>query len=65
MLIVGAGNGGQLVASELRRNPELGGVPIGFIDDDPRKDGVRIPGLKVQGTTDDLAACSTARSPTR
>jgi FlaA1/EpsC-like NDP-sugar epimerase len=55
VLIVGAGNGGQLVASELRRNPELGGVPIGFVDDDPRKAGVRIAGLKVEGTTDDLA----------
>jgi FlaA1/EpsC-like NDP-sugar epimerase len=55
VLIVGAGNGGQLVASELRRNPELGGVPIGFVDDDPRKYGVRIAGLKVEGKTDDLA----------
>src|SRR3954447_4294299 len=54
VLIVGAGNGGQLVAAELRRNPELGGVPIGFIDDDPRKQGMRIAGLKVEGTTDDL-----------
>src|SRR4051794_338200 len=54
VLIVGAGNGGQLVASELRRNPELGGVPIGFVDDDPRKEGVRILGLKVEGTTDQL-----------
>jgi FlaA1/EpsC-like NDP-sugar epimerase len=55
VLIVGAGNGGQLVAAELRRNPELGGVPIGFVDDDPRKAGVRIQGLKVEGTTGDLA----------
>jgi FlaA1/EpsC-like NDP-sugar epimerase len=55
VLIVGAGNGGQLVAAELRRNPELGGVPIGFVDDDPRKAGVRIAGLKVEGTTDELA----------
>src|SRR2546423_12617308 len=53
-LIVGAGNGGQLVAAELRRNPELGGVPIGFVDDDPRKAGVRVAGLKVEGTTDEL-----------
>src|SRR5919202_95357 len=35
VLIVGAGNGGQLVAAELRRNPDLR-VPIGFVDDDPR-----------------------------
>jgi FlaA1/EpsC-like NDP-sugar epimerase len=55
VLIVGAGNGGQLVAAELRRNPEhLGAVPIGFIDDDPRKHGMRIAGLKVLGSTDEL-----------
>jgi FlaA1/EpsC-like NDP-sugar epimerase len=54
VLIVGAGNGGQLVAAELRRNPELGGVPIGFADDDPRKRGSRLAGLKVLGTTDEL-----------
>src|SRR5919199_2693104 len=53
VLIVGAGNGGQLVAAELRRNPELG-VPIGFVDDDPRKQGMRVAGLKVEGTTDQL-----------
>src|SRR3954449_1827124 len=54
VLIVGAGNGGQLVAAELRRNPGLGGTPIGFVDDDPRKQGMRIAGLKVEGTTDEL-----------
>src|SRR3954471_19854582 len=55
VLIIGAGNGGQLVAAELRRNPALGGVPIGFIDDDPRKHCTRVGGLKVLGTTDQLA----------
>jgi FlaA1/EpsC-like NDP-sugar epimerase len=54
VLIVGAGNGGQQVAFELRRNPELSSAPIGFIDDDPRKQGMRIAGLKVLGRTEDL-----------
>ena len=54
VLIVGAGNGGQLVAAELRRNPELRQAPIGFVDDDPRKQGMRVAGLKVMGTTDEL-----------
>src|SRR3954447_6110990 len=53
VLIVGAGNGGQLVAAELRRNPDIG-VPIGFVDDAPRKQGMRMGGLKVEGTTDEL-----------
>src|SRR5688572_5787978 len=54
VLIVGAGNGGQLVAAELRRNPELRQAPVGFVDDDPRKQGMRMAGLKVLGTTEEL-----------
>jgi FlaA1/EpsC-like NDP-sugar epimerase len=54
VLIVGAGNGGQQVAFELRRNPGLSSAPVGFVDDDPRKQGMRVAGLKVLGTTDAL-----------
>jgi FlaA1/EpsC-like NDP-sugar epimerase len=54
VLIVGAGNGGQQVAFELRRNPGLRSAPVGFVDDDPRKQGMRVAGLKVLGTTDEL-----------
>jgi FlaA1/EpsC-like NDP-sugar epimerase len=54
VLIVGAGNGGQQVAFELRRNPGLRSAPVGFVDDDPRKQGMRVAGLKVLGTTDGL-----------
>jgi len=51
VLIVGAGEAGQLVVREMQRSPELGQTPIGFIDDDPRKRGMRIHGLKVLGRT--------------
>jgi FlaA1/EpsC-like NDP-sugar epimerase len=54
VLIVGAGEGGQLVVREMQRSPELGQTPIGFVDDDPRKRGMRILGLKVLGTTSQL-----------
>jgi FlaA1/EpsC-like NDP-sugar epimerase len=54
VLIVGAGNGGQQVAFELRRNPGLQAAPVGFVDDDPRKQGMRVAGYKVLGTTDEL-----------
>src|SRR5665809_1618 len=47
VLIVGAGNGGQQVANELRRNPELSSAVIGFIDDDPRKRGMLVSGYRV------------------
>jgi FlaA1/EpsC-like NDP-sugar epimerase len=52
VLIVGAGDGGRLVVREIVRNRELGLVPIGFLDDDPRKRGLRIDGVKVLGGTE-------------
>lgn len=55
VLIIGAGDGGQMVAREMLRNPELGESPIGFIDDDPRKQGARMAGLKVLGLTSELS----------
>jgi FlaA1/EpsC-like NDP-sugar epimerase len=63
VLIVGGGSGGQAVVSELRRNPGLRSVPIGFVDDDPRKQGMRIGGLKVLGTTAELPRILDAAEP--
>ena len=40
VLIVGAGDGGRLLLREILRNPDLGLRPVGFVDDDPRKQGV-------------------------
>ncbi len=52
VLIVGGGDGGRLVVRELARNPQLRMRPVGFIDDDPRKQGIKDEhGLKVLGTT--------------
>ena len=58
VLIVGGGDGGRLVVRELARNPQLGLRPVGFVDDDPRKQGFKDEyGLRVLGTTasEDLA----------
>ncbi len=56
VLIVGAGSGGQMVVRELRLNPALGATAIGFVDDDPRKRGMRmVGGVKVLGATDEIA----------
>jgi FlaA1/EpsC-like NDP-sugar epimerase len=53
VLVVGGGQGGRLVVKELVRNPQLRMRPVGFIDDDPRKRGLKDEhGLKVLGTTD-------------
>jgi FlaA1/EpsC-like NDP-sugar epimerase len=55
VLIVGAGDGGRLLLRELMKNPELGYRPVGFVDDDPRKQHMRVDrGLEVLGTTGEL-----------
>jgi UDP-GlcNAc:undecaprenyl-phosphate GlcNAc-1-phosphate transferase len=54
ILIVGAGDGGDLFLRELRRNFHHDYMPIGFIDDDPAKRGQIIHGVKVVGARDDL-----------
>ena len=54
-LIVGAGSGGQMVVRELQLNPALGVRAIGFVDDDPRKRGMSLLGLRVLGTTGQIA----------
>src|SRR5215217_8804834 len=55
VLIVGAGDGGRLLLREILRNPDLGYRPVGFIDDDDRKQRARIDrGIEVLGTTREL-----------
>jgi FlaA1/EpsC-like NDP-sugar epimerase len=55
VLVVGAGSGGQMVVRELQLNPNLGATAIGFVDDDPRKRGMRmLGGLKVLGSTKEI-----------
>ncbi len=51
VLVIGAGSGGQMVVREMHLNPNLGATAIGFVDDDARKQGMRMLGLKVLGTT--------------
>jgi FlaA1/EpsC-like NDP-sugar epimerase len=51
VLVIGAGSGGQMVVRELQLNPDIGVTAIGFVDDDPRKRGMRMLGLKVLGST--------------
>lgn len=54
VLVIGAGSGGQMVVRELQLNPNLGATAIGFVDDDARKRGMRMLGLKVLGTTREI-----------
>ena len=60
----GAGSGGQMVVRELQLNPNLGSRAIGFLDDDPRKRGMRLHGINVLGgrTRSGRSSTSSARA---
>jgi FlaA1/EpsC-like NDP-sugar epimerase len=55
VIVVGAGDAAQLVIREMLKVPALGYTPIGLIDDDPRKKNLRLHGIRVLGTTEELA----------
>lgn len=54
VLIVGAGQAGTMLARNLQRAqyPEL--LPVAFVDDDPRKQHLKIMNITVQGKTKDI-----------
>lgn len=54
VLIIGAGDAGALIVREMLRHPETGLLPVGFLDDDRRKQGLRIASVPVLGTLADL-----------
>lgn len=54
VIIVGAGSTGQLLARELLHNPHWNYRPLCFIDDDPKKKGVRIHSVPVLGNRYDI-----------
>lgn len=56
VLIVGAGEAGAMVLKDILRNPSLSLHPVGFIDDDPRKLGRSLHGVRVVGKRDDIPA---------
>jgi UDP-GlcNAc:undecaprenyl-phosphate/decaprenyl-phosphate GlcNAc-1-phosphate transferase len=59
VLIYGAGDGGELLLRELLNNRGLKYSPVGFLDDDPAKNGKVIHGLKVYGGNGDLNSVCT------
>jgi FlaA1/EpsC-like NDP-sugar epimerase len=56
LLIIGAGHTGQALARELQNSPGLNYQPVGYLDDDPRKQKNRMHGLRVFGPVSGLDA---------
>ena len=62
VLIVGAGAAGEMILRELRTNPQLGLTPVGLVDDDPRKQNVRLNDVPVLGRLSQIHALITEHS---
>jgi len=54
VLIVGAGSAGQMIVREIRENPSLGMIEVGFVDDDRAKLRTKIDGVPVLGRHVDI-----------
>lgn len=53
-LIVGAGDGGALLMRQMREKNSMNLEPVVAVDDDDKKQGMYIHGVKVGGTIDDI-----------
>ena len=51
VLLIGAGDAGNMVAKELSQRADLGLEVAGFVDDDPKKFNSVIQGIKILGST--------------
>ncbi len=51
VLLVGAGEAGEMVARDMLRHPEYDLHPVGFIDDDPAKQNLVLHGVPVLGNS--------------
>jgi FlaA1/EpsC-like NDP-sugar epimerase len=56
LVIIGAGNTGEKVAREILDNPRLKLALVGFLDDNPAKQGRTIHGIPIMGGVNDIAS---------
>ena len=65
VLIYGAGDGGEVVLRECRKNAQVEYQPIGFMDDDPLKQGRTVAGLRILGRRGQIAGNPSSRKSRR
>src|SRR5690606_3223861 len=55
-MIIGAGEAGSMIVRQIKQNPDCGMKPILFLDDDKRKRGLELYGVKIAGDTKHISA---------
>jgi FlaA1/EpsC-like NDP-sugar epimerase len=58
VLLIGAGDAGNMILKELKHRTDLGMNPVGFVDDDPWKKGKHLQGVRILGDTSEIPAIS-------
>ncbi|MCC5803204.1 polysaccharide biosynthesis protein [Rossellomorea vietnamensis] len=53
-LIIGAGAAGSMLVRQFMKNHDAEILPVGFVDDDPKKQKLQIYGVTVAGRTEDI-----------
>jgi FlaA1/EpsC-like NDP-sugar epimerase len=56
VLIIGAGDAGEMIVREMKRSKILNYTPVAFIDDDIEKKGMRIHGVPIMGDQADIGS---------
>jgi FlaA1/EpsC-like NDP-sugar epimerase len=59
VLIVGAGQAGEMLVRDLLRDPQHVYRPVAFVDDDPAKQGKELHGVRVAGGCDAISGLTT------
>lgn len=54
VLIVGAGRAGEMLVRDLLRNRHAGFIPVALVDDKARRQGGRVHGVPIRGTTAEI-----------
>lgn len=63
VLVIGAGDAGEMIVREMKSHPDYNYQPVGFLDDNRYKEGLYIHGVPILGPVSDVARAVGKVSP--